>query len=138
MDAVCQETVCEPPCSTDDGDDGYRAGIKGVHHYEESEYNEASTLLTYALDRGCFIFADVYADICKRQLDDNPHDMKEAAYWHIVSACTAGNPDVYSYLVSVDERVVDEEININARVGILTERWRAEEAELCYHSDGER
>lgn len=122
------------------GKDPSEVGASGFEAYEEGNYAIAAPQISYALDNGFTIYADSYADICKRELDGQKHKLSEAARWYLTAA-RGGDPDAFSYLHSLDERLVDfkeeESSDFTEKIALLKRCWYVEErranADKGYH-----
>lgn len=113
--------------SLDEIEDPYQIGLRGLSCYREGEYIEASKLLSISLNSGQLLFSLTYADICYRNLDDNNHSLKEAAYWYIQAADEANDGDALSYLASLDPIFLgnaSSEVKVNAlkQIWLMQER----------------
>lgn len=72
---------------------------QGFSLYEEGKFLEAGRYLERASNQNHPFAQHLYADICFRQLDDQPHSLKEAAMWYLLSSY--GDTDSLAYVQSI-------------------------------------
>jgi len=105
---------------------------KGFKFYTQGKYKKASQLLKKSIiENNDYTFADIYADICFRNLDKGNHSTLEAAYWYL-KAAQFGDGDVLAYLRSLSKSLiedlpqlgdVDDDDDMNKRIQKLTSIW---------------
>lgn len=79
---------------------------EGYSLYINSEYKDAAAYLSHAAHLNHAHAQELYADICYRQLDDEPHSYSEAAMWYLLASF--GDTDAASYLESILPGILKE------------------------------
>lgn len=102
-------------------DAGKKLTDRGIQNYRDGRYQRAAQLLWMACELHRYpLGAAELADIYHRNLDDGNHSQEEAAHWYIVAA-QSGDPNVYSYLMTIDKDILEREDNIQ----VIVEYWKS-------------
>jgi hypothetical protein len=104
----------------------YKKGLAGLHLYEEGNYVQASPLLKEAVDCRKYMFALAYADICRRDLDEAGHHLREAAHYYLVAAEEGYDADAAAYLDSLDPIFAQKDIPYLDKIRLLKDIWLKE------------
>ncbi len=73
---------------------------EGFKFYIANDFAKAASCLERAAQSNHSLAQELYADICLRQLDGEPHSYLEASMWYLLSA-KGGNQQVAAYLESI-------------------------------------
>lgn len=114
--------------SSDEDEDYYRIGLRGVERYTEGDYVAAAPDLLYAINHGQDSFILTYADICKRNLDQAGHTLAEAAGLYI-KAADSGDGDALSYVSSVSDTLMALP-STEKKVEALVALWQEDQASM--------
>ena len=93
----------------------------GFDLYKEGKSKDAATFLEKASDQNHPFAQQLYADICFRQLDDQPHSLKEAAMWYLLSS--HGNADSLAYVESVVPDLFEMYKSPKQQMEMIVQTW---------------
>lgn len=94
---------------------------KGFQAYMEEDFKVASPLLKGACEAGDSTAQRLYADVCFRQLDEEPHSWMEAAMWYIASAL-GGDTESIAFLQNEIPDLLEWEESSDQIKG-LVQKW---------------
>lgn len=103
---------------------------EGYRLYTQSEFEDAAAYLGHAASLNHPGAQELYADICYRQLDDEPHSYSEAAMWYLLAASGPyHDPDAASYLESILPGILKED-NETEQIKSIVRYWCLEDTLL--------
>ena len=104
---------------------------KSFEDFREGNYSESAPILKKGCEKRHPIALEYYADICHKKRDGCPHTYSETAMYYIAAAFS-GHTDIYSWLASIDDRIVSENGQIEDQICILVRHWERKEFDDHY------
>lgn len=89
--------------------------------YLEGDYKNVSKGLKALARKRHPLALQYYGDICRANLDDQPHTLDEAAMYYLLAAFS-GNGDILAWLESIDERIITLE-DPDTQMDLIVNYW---------------